>query len=175
MTFIDSTGLGLFIKSFRSCKEAGGTFVLFKPGETVKKMISLMLLDRLIPMAFTDEEARSVFKITAPATTEFTSFNVATLTVNIPLSGDLTAATVAACERFVVSAWDHAQQAAHLCIDLQKVSFIDSSGLGFLVKLVKLVRQRPGATLAIYNPSSNVRNVINLANLGTLLGLADAT
>jgi N-acetylglucosaminyldiphosphoundecaprenol N-acetyl-beta-D-mannosaminyltransferase len=171
VTFIDSTGLGLFIKCFRRCKELGGTFVVFKPSDAVEKMLSLMQLDRLIPMARGDDEARAFFKTTAPATTEFTQFDAATKTVCVPLSGDITAATVKTCERFLVSAWSSAIQARQLDLDLSGVSFIDSSGLGLLVKAVKIVKQREGATLHIGNPSPNVRNVINLANLGTLLGV----
>lgn len=171
VNFIDSTGLGLFIKSFRRCKEMGGTFVVFKPSAAVEKMLSVMQLDRLIPSARDAGEVRALLKSTAPATTEFTQFDAGTKTVTIPLSGDITAATVATCERFLVSAWNNAIQARHLDLDLAGVSFIDSSGLGLLVKAVKIVKQREGATLHIGNASSNVRNVINLANLGTLLGM----
>jgi len=171
VTFIDSMGLGLFIKSFRNCKAGGGTFVVLKPSEIVGKMLVLMQLDRLIPTAKNDEEAGLLLKITAPATTEFTEFSIATRTVTVPLSGDLTAATVAACERFVFSAWNNSQQALFLSVDLTRVSFIDSSGLGLLIKFAKLVRQRPGAELTILNPSANVRNVIHLAHLGGVLGL----
>ena len=57
-------------------------------------------------------------------------------------------------------------------VDLSGMSFIDSSGLGLLVKTLKLVRQRTGASLKIINASANVHNVIQIAKLDSMLGVA---
>ncbi len=174
VTFIDSTGLGLFIKSFRRCKQEGGAFVVFSPSKAVADMLTVMHLDRLIPIAKSEKEIESIIKEGAPVTLEKLQPPDAQGSMTLPLAGEITAATVSSCEKFLRDALNGSGEASHLTLDLSKVSFIDSSGLGFLIKALKLVRQRPGATLTIGNPSPNVVNVIQLANLGGVFGLPTA-
>jgi N-acetylglucosaminyldiphosphoundecaprenol N-acetyl-beta-D-mannosaminyltransferase len=175
ITFIDSTGLGLFIRSFRQCKAAGGAFVVLNPSQPVEKMLSVMKLDRLIPVARSSEEVSHLLKAFAPGQPGASSYSASSGKLTIPMDGDITAASVGLCESLLVPAWNQNPGAATLQLDLAKVSFIDSSGLGLLVKTFKLVKQRPGAVLEIINVSSNVRNVIKLANLGDMFGLTSGS
>lgn len=172
VSFIDSTGLGLFIRSFRLCKQNGGAFVVLAPSEAVAKMLTVMRLDRLIPIAKTEGEILPLIRLGAPGAPEADALTAANGTVTLPLAGEITAATVESCETFLRSVLGQMNDAKKLTLDLAKVSFIDSSGLGFLIKTLKLVKQRPGTTLSIENPTPNVRNVIQLANLSALLGVA---
>ena len=93
-------------------------------------------------------------------------------TLTLELSGELTAATVPQYEAYLTTAWQGAPQARRLQLALGRIGFMDSSGLGLLVKMLKLTRQRPEGGLELLEPSPNVLNVIQLANLGSLLGLA---
>jgi anti-anti-sigma factor len=92
------------------------------------------------------------------------------LTIEIP--GDITAATVANCEATLIEKWEATPWVKNLQIDLANVTFLDSSGLGFLVKALRLVKKREGGALELLNPSANVVNVIKLANLEAMFGLS---
>lgn len=172
VTFIDSTGLGLLIATFRRCKEAGGTFLLVSPSPAVLQILAVMRLDRLIPTANTPGEIRQCIDATAPGTVDFSFVQPGTKCLTVSLSGDVTSATVADCERTIHQRWSAMPESLVLSLDLERVSFIDSSGLGLLIKTFKLVQQRPDATLKLANVQPNVRNVIRLANMDTVLGLA---
>ncbi|MEI6350197.1 MAG: WecB/TagA/CpsF family glycosyltransferase [Verrucomicrobiota bacterium] len=171
VTFIDSTGLGLFIKSFRQCKAAGGTFILFQPSPTVVQMLSAMQLDRLIPISRSEEETLYLLKTNAPSRADSSLTNPGSKALTVSLSGEITSATVQECERTITTSWDQVPAVTILNLDLERVSFIDSSGLGLLIKIMKRIKQRPDGSLHILNPALNVRNVIQLANLKTVLGL----
>ena len=172
VTFIDSMGLGLMIGSFRRCKEAGGAFLLASPSPAVLHILSVMRLDRLIPIANSPDEIRECLQTGVPGTVDFSAVVPGSNSLTVSLSGDITAATVAECERTVSDSWSRTPESLRFNLDLARVSFIDSSGLGLLVKTLKLVKQRPGATLHLINPAPNVRNVVRLANMETMLGLA---
>ena len=172
VTFIDSTGLGLFIKNFRACKEAGGVFIVLNPSEPVAKMLEAMQLGRLIPVARTPLEISSLLRAATPGGPELSFYTAETKTLTLLMAGDITAATVAGCEEFLMDAWNRAESAGRLVLDLKTVSFIDSSGLGFLIKAFKLAKER-GGKLSLLNLTPNVLNVIKLANLQNVLEVPD--
>ncbi len=64
--------------------------------------------------------------------------------LTLPLAGEITAATVETCEEFLRSLWSQAKDAKKLTLDLGNVSFIDSSGLGFLIKSAQARQTAPG-------------------------------
>ena len=167
VTFIDSTGLGLLIKTFRSCKRSGGTLVVFDPSDPVQAMLNAMQLARLIPIAYGDAEVRSFLALTTSVLQTSTS-----LTLTLALAGDITAATVQSLEAELCTEWARIPHAARLQLDLAQVTFMDSSGLGLLIKALRLTRDRPAATLELLNPSPNVRNVIKLAKMQAVFGLS---
>jgi anti-anti-sigma factor len=167
VTFLDSTGLGLLINIFRSCKRAGGSLVVLDPSEPVETMLTVMQLARLIPIAHGDAEAHHFLAFTTAVSQPKTN-----LTLTLALSGDVTAATVISMEAELRKVWDQTSEAARLQLDLAQVTFMDSSGLGFLVKMLRLTKDRPAATLELLNPSPNVRNVIKLANLQALFAIS---
>jgi N-acetylglucosaminyldiphosphoundecaprenol N-acetyl-beta-D-mannosaminyltransferase len=162
VTFLDSTGLGLLIKTFRDCKRAGGTLVVLNPSKPVEAMLSVMQLGRVIPIAHGDAEVHKILALTTAGSQATTN-----LTLTLALSGDITAATVKSMEAELRKEWERTSQAGRLQLDLAQVTFIDSSGLGLLIKALKLTKERPAATLELLNPSPNVCNVIKLANLQT--------
>jgi len=172
VTFIDSTGLGLLIATFRRCKEAGGTFLLVSPSLAVIQILAALRLDRLIPIATSPEEIRERIDASAPGTVDFSFVQPGTKSLTVSLSGDVTAAAVADCERMIELRWNGMPDSLVLNLDMERVSFIDSSGLGLLIKTFKLVKQRPCAVFKLVNVRPNVRNVIRLANMETVLGLA---
>jgi anti-anti-sigma factor len=59
-----------------------------------------------------------------------------------------------------------------LIIDLHEVTFIDSSGLGSLVFLLKWMQSR-GGRVVIYRPNSQVRMLLDIANMTQILPICN--
>jgi len=174
VTFMDSTGLGLLVKSYRSCKRAGGTLIVRAPGSQVRSLLVSMKLDRLIPVADTEEQVLEFFRAGRPGGMESAAQDGEAGVLTVHFSGDITAATVEDCQKSLDAAWKRTGEMRVLQLDLGKVAFIDSSGLGFLVKTLKLVRRGGEGTLILQNVTPNVRNVIRLAKLETILGMGES-
>jgi N-acetylglucosaminyldiphosphoundecaprenol N-acetyl-beta-D-mannosaminyltransferase len=172
VTFMDSSGLGLLMRVFRACKAAGGTLVIYQPSTAVNQMLSLLNLDRLLAVAHTEEDVQDFLRAVAPAKSSGTGTNAGE--VKVTLSGDLVAATVPECLESITKAWEHTPTAIILQLDLAQVPFMDSSGLGLLVKSLKMAKTRPGGRLVLVHPSENVRNVVKLAKLEAILGMEAA-
>jgi N-acetylglucosaminyldiphosphoundecaprenol N-acetyl-beta-D-mannosaminyltransferase len=170
VTFMDSTGLGLVLKGFRSCKQAGGGFALLRPPPAVRTLLAAMNLDRLVPMADTITQARTACGLTGGRGAGETAPDALTLACD----GDLVVGRTPGIRRWLESAWEAKREATRLVLDLSRVNFIDSSGLGLLVAARKLAHVRPGGTLELRGANDNVRNVIALARMTEFLGLAPA-
>ena len=56
----------------------------------------------------------------------------------------------------------------HLIVDLEQVSFLDSSGMGVLVSTLRRIRERDGS-LRLTAPSPHVRRVLELTGITKLL------
>jgi len=57
VTFIDSTGLGVLVKSHRSAVAAGAVFAVVHPTPQTRKLIRVLGLDQLLRVYDTHEEA----------------------------------------------------------------------------------------------------------------------
>jgi anti-sigma B factor antagonist len=64
------------------------------------------------------------------------------------------------------------EQADFLILDLSEVSFMDSSGIGFLVACNTRM-QSSGKALVLYRPSSQVRKTLGLVQLMSHFDVAD--
>ena len=60
------------------------------------------------------------------------------------------------------------QSIYHLVVDLEKVSFLDSSGIGVLVGVYRRIREH-GGSLRLTGPRPAVRRVLELTKVTTLL------
>jgi anti-anti-sigma factor len=56
---------------------------------------------------------------------------------------------------------------------MRAVNFVDSSGLGLLIRAHRLVQQRPSARLVLHGVNTNVRNVIRISKLEQLFQIHD--
>jgi anti-sigma B factor antagonist len=57
VTFIDSTGLGVLVKSHRAAEAAGATFAVVHPTPQTRKLIGVLGLDQLLHLYDSHEEA----------------------------------------------------------------------------------------------------------------------
>lgn len=55
--FVNSTALGAVIKAYKRCKAEGGELVIGQPSTFVKKVVSQLGIDQLVPMFDTEEAA----------------------------------------------------------------------------------------------------------------------
>ncbi len=57
-------------------------------------------------------------------------------------------------------------------IDFRKVDFIDSAGIGLIIKIASMIEKRFG-TLQLCNPQNNVRNVFNMLGIESRFKIFD--
>lgn len=167
VTFMDSTGLGLMLRSFRACKQAGGGFALLQPSAPVRTLLAAMNLDRLIPVAETITQARLALGLARKSGAAASGPEELLLTCD----GDLVAARCGGIRRWMENSWEAKPEARRFVFDLSRVNFIDSSGVGLLVAARKMAAARPGGALEIRGANANVRNVISIARMEEFLGL----
>ena len=67
-----------------------------------------------------------------------------------------------------------ASQATHVEVDLAQVTFIDSTGLGFLVGLRRLAEPR-GGTVTLVGPSRTCQRLLDLVAVPTLFEIRAGT
>ena len=169
VTFMDSAGIGQLVSLYRDRVRSGGQLVLFRPSAFVVKLLATVKLDRLIPAISDPAELPRVLGRKRVSLTPATGADA----VSLSLVGELTAARTPGHARWLASSWEAQPAARQLVLDLSQVAFIDSSGLGLLLRAHQLVRQRSGA-LRLRGAGANVRNVIKIARLEAFFQFEDA-
>jgi len=164
VTFLDSTGLGLLLSAYRRSITSGGGLVLVRPSPIVANLLGAMKLDRLIPIVEEAAFARTALGLSAPAPS---ASGVAEL--SLAVQGELTATRVPELTRWIEESWATRSDATRLILDLSAVRFMDSSGLGLLLRCHRLAAARHASSLTLRQPSENVRNVLRLAKVEALL------
>ena len=175
VTFIDSSGLGLLLKAFKQCKEEGGGLVVVRPSEAVRDLLRVSKLDRLLPSAESAEEAHRLIYFDRAEVRAHSEHDRGNQRLIFHCLGELNAVTAENLRELIQTKWALESSAKILEIDFSRVDFIDSSGLGCLLGARKLVAARDGAALKLSGVNANLRNVITLAHLDELLGLAKAS
>jgi anti-anti-sigma factor len=167
---IDSTGVGLLIRLQKTLSTAGRQLILVAPSRPVRRALTLMHLNEFFASAPDFADAQKL--IEARLSERATVVSLGTLAAARPLQwrGEITAAnaeevwklTQAYLETILVGVESEIE------IDLSSVRFIDSSGLGLMVRSKKLA-QRRGAELSFTGVQPAVRNVLHLARLDGFL------
>ena len=165
VSFMDSIGLGLVMKGYRLCKEAGGGLILLRPSEPVRRLIETLKLDRLIPVAATPDEARAMSRSLLGATPPRCEADPPARRLVFHCSGDLTAATASELSDLILLKWSSLNWARFMEVDLSCVHFIDSSGLDCLLRARALAQSRRGGRFAVTGANDNIRNVLTLGRL----------
>jgi N-acetylglucosaminyldiphosphoundecaprenol N-acetyl-beta-D-mannosaminyltransferase len=170
VNFLDSSGLGLIVKNFRLLSQRGGGLVLLRPTPPVRALLTTVRLDRVVPIVEDPGDARRALGL-RPAAAPAPSSSPDALVLS--LTGDLTASSVPSTIRWIQESWEMKPASLTLQLDMRAVNFVDSSGLGLLIRAHRLVQQRPSARLVLHGVNTNVRNVIRISKLEQLFQIHD--
>jgi N-acetylglucosaminyldiphosphoundecaprenol N-acetyl-beta-D-mannosaminyltransferase len=160
--FIDSTGMGLLVKLQKRSALQGRKLVLVAPSEAAKRAIDSMRLSQFFVCARDREEARKLIgKANGQQAVRAAGQDSCRI---LSWQGEVTAATSeavwAATEQFITDQPPHSE----LQIDLSDVRFIDSTGIGLMVRAKKRASLR-GKTVRFTGAQADALNVISLARL----------
>jgi len=171
VTFVDSTGLGLLVRLQKKLREINRRLVLVSPGPAVRHVLRLVHLEELFCIAQNLEAAK---QIVAPNSGPGGNSHVwTTADHDLRWQGEITAANADEVWRKTRVHLDHPWTSASFRIDLSEVTFIDSSGLGMMLRARKWA-QRQNRPLIFSGVPSVVRNVLRIARLEKLLLNDDA-
>lgn len=165
--FIDSTGVGLLIRLQKKVRATNRQLVLLAPSPAVQHALSLMRLQNFFAAAPDFAAAQQLIE------TRMREQSNAVALPGVPASnpllwqGEITAANAKEVWR-TTEAHLSSKQRKELIIDLSGVRFMDSTGLGMMVRAKKLA-QREGVKLIFIHLQPAVQNVIQLAQLEEFL------
>ena len=169
VTKVDSRGLGVMLRLIRKAwaGDVAGCFIA--PSRSVRLVIEVTRLDRILPSAASMSEAklhiaRDVAAVRLRPVAEEGS-GVLLFTLPPRISAEV-AETFGQAVRME---WEGRPAIREMALDFGGTNFIDSSGLGFLIRCHRMVGQREGSSLRLLNLRENVLNVIKVAKLEGLL------
>jgi len=87
-------------------------------------------------------------------------------------SGSLDASAVDSVRREHASWWDAHPELQHLVVDLAAVAFMDSSGLGALIGMLKRAAAR-GGDVRLARPCSTVKAVLDITRANRIFAVCD--
>ncbi len=164
VSFVDSTGVGILIRLHKQFRSAGRKLVLVAPSPAVLRALKLMRVDSFFNVVPSREAAQRLLEM---ADSIAVTVRRGTGATELAWHGELTAATANAVWATTQSELaDSSSQ--NLVVDLSDVPFMDSSGLGLMVRTRKLARQQ-GQNVAFANLRPAVQNVVRISGLNEFL------
>jgi len=154
---VDSTGIGMLIRLRKRSRELGHGLVLVAPGPQVQSALKLMQLQDF----FAVEAALPAARLRVTSETGGAQLSVRTQadTLVIRWHGEVTADNVTELAERTQAQLEHRPAGRPAIIDLSAVSFVDSTGVGYMVRLRK-TSLRNNRTLTFGTPHPNVLNVL---------------
>jgi N-acetylglucosaminyldiphosphoundecaprenol N-acetyl-beta-D-mannosaminyltransferase len=166
---IDSTGVAALMKLARDLALGDRHLILVAPAPAVKQVLSFMRLEEFFVSAKDLAEARRILEARERERAEKVALGPGNAFRALVWYGEITAVNVDQVWERTRSYIEQAkEQSGSIVIDLSVVRFIDSSGLGLMVRVRKLARQC-GLTLGFANVQPAVLNVVQIARLEEFL------
>ncbi|MDB6112427.1 MAG: Anti-sigma-factor antagonist and glycosyl transferase [Pedosphaera sp.] len=159
--FIDSTGVGFLIRLQKQIRATGRQLVLLAPSQVVTRALELMRLSGFFVLAPDFAAAQQLIRTREPNAEVGAQPDG---TTSIFWRGEIIAANAEDVWRLTEMQLGHALTPRQLIIDLSGVRFIDSTGLGLMIRTRKLAR-RQGVRVYFSNAQPAVKNVVRLARL----------
>lgn len=165
--FVDSTGIGCIIRLQKRAALKGRRAVLVAPSPVVRRVLESMKLWPFFLTASGPEEAKRMLEARPPGSAP--ERDIFAPVPTLVWRGEVTAAVAErvweSTERFLR---EHEGAGAETAISLREVPFIDSTGLGLMVRARKRALGQ-GTRLRFLSPQPDVLNVIRLARLEAYL------
>ena len=155
--FTDSTGIGALIRLRRRARELGYQFILVAARPAIEAALKLMKLDEFFTMQASLAGARMLMESAARA--PVVTSGVQEKELQIRWTGEVTALNAVELGVYTESELSQISPGMNVVIDLSRVTFVDSTGIGLMLRLKKNLARR-GLTLQFQNPSAAVRNVL---------------
>jgi N-acetylglucosaminyldiphosphoundecaprenol N-acetyl-beta-D-mannosaminyltransferase len=161
--FIDSTGVGLLIRLQKKIRATGRQLVLLAPSQMVQRALALMQLQNFFAAAPDFASAQELIAARTREQTGAVRLRSAAALNPLLWQGEITAANAkevwSTTEAHIAS-----KQRRELVIDMSGVRFMDSTGLGMMVRAKKLA-QHEQVKLEFIHLQPAVQNVVQLARL----------
>jgi N-acetylglucosaminyldiphosphoundecaprenol N-acetyl-beta-D-mannosaminyltransferase len=154
--FADSTGIGTLIRLRKRSRELGHQFFLIAPRPPVESALKLMKLDEWFTIQTSTAGARILLEDARRAPMVTSGVQQDELRIN--WSGEVTALNAVELGAHTDSELTQATSGMTVVVDLSRLTFVDSTGIGLMLRLKKNLTRR-GLTLQFKNPSVAVRNV----------------
>jgi len=169
VTNVDSRGLGIMLRLIRKAWAGNVAGCFLAPSRAVQSVVQVTRLDRILPLASTIEEARLLIAKDAAAACLRPVADEESGVLLFTLPSRISAEVAEDFGRAVRAEWDSRSSMREMVLDFGETDFIDSSGLGFLIRCQRMTTGREGSRLRMLNLRDNVLNVIRIAKLEGML------
>jgi len=160
--FADSTGIGALIRLRHRAQESGNQFFLIAPRPQIAAALKLMKLDEFFTIQASLAGVRILMESSAgtPNVTSDTQENE----LQIRWSGEVTALNAVELGAYTEGELSQLSPGMTVAIDLSRVTFVDSTGIGLMVRFKKNLK-RADVNLKFINAIPSVRNVVRQTQL----------
>jgi anti-anti-sigma factor len=160
--FLDSTAVGVVVRLQKTLRAQGKHLVLVAPSPVVLRAMELMRLSDFFSIAKDAAAGLALLKERSGETSVVLGVSLEAQPGPVAWQGEITAANKDEVER--ATERQLAGAVGRFSVQLGGVRFIDSSGIGLLVKLRKQAH-RAGVELEFLEPSETVRKVARLLRM----------
>ena len=160
--FTDSTGIGVLIRLRRRARELGYQFILVAARPAIEAALKLMKLDEFFTMQASLAGARMLMESAARA--PVVTSGVQEKELQIRWTGEVTALNAVELGVYTESELSQISPGMNVVIDLSRVTFVDSTGIGLMLRFKKNLL-RSGLNLKFANATGPVLNAIRHTRL----------
>jgi len=164
--FIDSTGVAMLVRLQKQIRAAGRHVILLSPSSAVRRALTVMRLNELFEIAEDANEARLLIETRA---SEKSALVLNGSSRPLVWQGEITTLNA---DQVWQQTWKKINSAKttrdEWVIDLSRVRFMDSSGIGVMAR-AKALAPQSGVRFRFTEPSPAVRSVLGTAKLESLL------
>jgi len=164
--FVDSTGIGALIRLRRKARELGWQFFLIAPRPPVEAALKMMKLDEFFTIQASLSGARILMESTVGSVP--VSSGVQEAELQIRWTGEVTALNAVELGMYTESELSQVTPGMTVAIDLSRVTFVDSTGIGLMVRFKKNLKRRD-INLKFTGAVASVRNVVRQTQLEEFL------
>ena len=167
--FVDSTGVGLLIRLQKKARVTGQRLILLSPSAAMLSALKLMRLNDFFVIAKDRAEAKRLSDAHEVATPVVLQQSYFPSKPSLFWRGEVTAANAESVWQSTqarIASWTNSK--APLQIDLSSLQFIDSSGVGLMVRAKKIALAK-GVQLQFVGTQPTVKSVLRMSKLEAYL------